>query len=203
MGGRKVKKVKYIFQLKLEKIVSFSLSLCCYAGCIFMVAVLFGEYNENQDSSSVTMKQFNNAPGGRNPSFTFCIYANDGKLFKDKLLQNDYDMSQKAYYQQLTGDRDAANTRLKNTEMDKVIIALDDILQEFEVGDFSFQKYNKWTPTMAPNTPPPLRQSYRDPGNNCFTYDTLDSRSVSLRKLQVKLNITKLQLIILSMTDND
>ena len=82
MGGRKVKKVKYIFQLKLEKIVSFSLSLCCYAGCIFMVAVLFGEYNENQDSSSVTMKQFNNAPGGRYPSFTFFIYANDGKLLR-------------------------------------------------------------------------------------------------------------------------
>ena len=43
----------------MDKILYHGLSLCCYAGCIFMVTLLFVQYNDNQDSSQVTVKQFN------------------------------------------------------------------------------------------------------------------------------------------------
>ena len=41
------------------------------------------------------MKQFHDSPSGRYPSFTFYIKAKRGKLFKEKILQNEFGLTQK------------------------------------------------------------------------------------------------------------
>ena len=186
--------LKQVFRLNIDKIVSMSLSLCCYGSSIYMIFFLFSKYYDNEDSSKVEMKQFHDSPSVRYPSFTFCFSAEDGKLFKAEVLQNEFGMTQEEYYQQLTGGLDAANTDLTTTKFNRVMAKIDDFLEEFDAEDSSFQNYNKWNITMNKIQSAPLHSSYQDPTINCFTYNTEYNESVSLRQIDVKLNITKIQL---------
>ena len=140
------------------------------------------------------MKQFHESPSGRYPSFTFCVSAKDGKLFKAEVLQNEFGMTQEEYYQQLTGGLDAANMDLTTNKFNRVITKIDDFLEEFDAEDSSFQNYNEWNITMNPIQSSPFHSSYEDPTINCFTYNTEYNESVSLRQIDVKLNITKIRL---------
>lgn len=156
-----------------------------------MIAILFCKYVDNHDSSQVTMKKFNGSPEGRYPSFTFCILASNGKLFREDILQNDFGLIQEAYYRQLTGERDAKKLELSKGEFDKVAIKIDDFLEEFTAEDSSYQAYNTWTIITINVTGSPFRPSYQDPNTNCVTYDTKYSSSVSLRSVTARFNITK------------
>ena len=186
--------MKKLFGLKIEKIVSISYSLCCYGCSIYMMGFLFCKYYDNEDSSKVEMKQFHDSPSGRYPSFTFCLSAEDGNLFKAQVLQNEFGMTQEEYYQQLTGGLDAASTDLTPEKFNRVITEIDDFLVEFEAEDSSFQMYNEWKAALNLIQSSPFHSSYQDPTTNCFTYNTEYSESVSLRQIDAKLNITKIQL---------
>ena len=183
--------MKQLFELKIEKIVSIGLSLCCYGCSIYMMVFLFCKYYDNEDSSQVEMKQFHDSPSGRYPSFTFCVSAKDGILFKAEVLQNEFGITQEEYYRKLTGSGVATESELTNTKLDKVINKIDDILENFKVEDSSFQKYNQWDFKLKQIRNSPLHPSYQDPTINCFTYDTQYSKSVSLRQISIKFNITK------------
>ena len=182
--------------VKFDKILSIILSICCYGGSIYMVAVLFSKYDENLDASRASMKQFNGAPQGRYPSFTFCMYAKNGHLFKEKILYEKVGLSQMAYYQLLTGEQNRTTLKLPKIEFNDTITGIDEFLEEFEVEDYSYFKYNQWTVAMNNTTESPFHPSYQDPTTNCFTYDTKYSRSVSLSTLHVQFNITTLKRLL-------
>ena len=177
----------------MDKILYNGLSLCCYAGCIFMVTMLFVRYNDNQDSSQVTMKQFNVSPEGRYPSFTFCIRASKGKLFRAKILENDLGLNQSAYYELLAGYQDAKSLKLRNIKFEEVVTKIDDFMEAFEVKDSLYEKYIHWESKKHHTMPSYFRPSYQDPTTNCFTYDTIYSSNVTLTSFYVKFNITKLK----------
>ena len=88
--------MKQLFELRKDKIMSLSLSLCCYGCSIYMMFFLFCTYFDNKDSSQVEMKQYHDSPSGRYPSFTFCIKAKGGKLFNGEIIQNDFGLTQKS-----------------------------------------------------------------------------------------------------------
>ena len=154
---------------------------------------LFCKYYDNEDSSIVEMKQYHDSPSGRYPSFTFCLYAEGGELFKGDILQPKFGITQKEYYQQLIGVRDAMNSDLTKMIFDRAMTKIDDFLVGFKAEDYYFQKYNRWDFTMTKIKNSPLQPSYRDPTINCFTYNTEYSQSVTLREISVKFNITKFQ----------
>ena len=77
----------------------------------------FCTYSDNKDSSQVEMKQYHDSPSGRYPSFTFCIKAKQGKLFNGEILQNDFGLTQKEYYEKLTGVRDATKSDTSKTRL--------------------------------------------------------------------------------------
>ena len=183
--------MKQLFEIKMDKIVSISLSLCCYGCSIYMMFFLFCKYYDNEDSSKVAMKKYHDLPSGRYPSFTFCIYAKHGKLLKDEILRSEFGLTQNDYYQQLTGGLGATNMDITKINLDKVIRKIDDVLEEFQAEDFSFQEYNQWRFTMKQIRKSPLWSSYQDPLTNCFTYDTEYSSSVSHRQIVAEFNITK------------
>ena len=185
--------MKALFEFRIDKIVSILLSLCCYGGSIYMMIFLFCKYYDNEDSSIVEMKQYHDSPSGRYPSFTFCIYAEGGELFNDDILQTEFGMTQKEYYRKLIGGHDATNSELTKMIFDRAIIKIDYFLVEFKAEDSFFQKYNRWDFTMTQIQNSPLQPSYRDPTLNCFTYNTEYSKSVSLREISIKFNITKFQ----------
>ena len=74
--------------MTIIKIASVILPICCYGGTIYMVAILFCKYQSNLDSSQTSMKRFNESPVGKYPSFTFCINAEEGKLFNNEIFIN-------------------------------------------------------------------------------------------------------------------
>ena len=158
-----------------------------------MVTILFCQYQSNLDSSQSSMKRFNGSPLGRYPSFTFCIYAKEGKLFKNELLQREYGLGKNEYYELLAGEVNDTNLMLSRIAYNEVVIGIDEFLEEFEVEDDTYEAYKEWTPSMKNTSPLPLHQSYHDPTTNCFTYDTEYNETVSLNALVVKFNITKFQ----------
>ena len=87
--------MKQFFELRIDKIISMSISLCCYGCSVYIMFFLFCKYLDNKDSSQVEMKQYHDLPSGRYPSFTLCIKAKRGKLFNGEILQNDFGLTQK------------------------------------------------------------------------------------------------------------
>ena len=69
------------------KVVSFILAMICYGATLYMMIILYIKYRGNLDSSQLSMKEFNQSPTGRYPSFTFCIYGEEGAMFDEKKLQ--------------------------------------------------------------------------------------------------------------------
>ena len=169
------------------------LPICCYGGTIYMMAILFYNYQSNLDSSQASMKQFNQSPTGRYPSFTFCVYEKTRKLFKNEILQRDYRLGYNDYYESLSGDINDKNMIISQIEFDKVITGMDEFVEEFEAEDYSDQAYNAWTPSVRDTVAFPFHDSYQDPTTNCFTYNTEYNKSVSLRALSMRFNITKFQ----------
>ena len=157
---------------------------------MYMVSILFCQYFENLDTSGVSMKRFNELPTGKYPSFTFCMHAEEGKIFNDEILQNKFKLGQLDYYQLLAGNENWTNIKMAKIPFSEVITGIDDFLEEFEVEDYSHQEYNKWATGMTKMSP--FRQSYQDPTANCFTYDTKYGSSVSVSELSVRFNITTL-----------
>ena len=155
-----------------------------------MMAILFCKYQDNLDSSQVEMKRFNESPTGRYPSFTFCIYAKEGLLFKKNVLENQFGLSQKNYYDLLSGKIQDIHSRVNQINFDHVVIGIDDFLEEFEAQNDAYEAYNAWTPSMdIPNSP--FVSSYQDPTTNCYTYNTQYDKKLSLNALKIKFNITK------------
>ena len=183
--------MKQSLELRKDNLVSIALSLCCYGCSIYMMVFLFCKYYDNEDSSTVEMKRFHDSPSGRYPSFSFCIHAKGGKLYKDEILRNEIGLTQEEYYQQLTGGGNATHSELTKNKFDKVINKIDDILESFMAEDSSFRKYDQWDFTLKEIQNSPLHPSYQDPTINCFTYNTEYSKSVSLRQITIKFNITK------------
>ena len=183
--------MKQLFENNMDKIVSVISSLCWYGCSIYMMIFLFCKYYDNECSSKVEMKQYHDSPSGRYPSFTFCILANNGTHFRDEILQNKFGMTQKEYYQHLTGIRDPMNPELTKHSLSEVITKIEDFLHEFYAEDLLRKQYNKWDFTINQAQDSPFRLSYQDLELKCYTYNTEYSNSVSLRQILVKFNITK------------
>ena len=178
---------------EINNIVPIILSICCYGGAIYMIVILCCQYYDNRDSSQASMKRFNDMPSGRYPSFTFCIHAKEGKLFRNKILQKQFGLSKEDYYQMLIGRQNATNPKIRSIKFDEVVSGIDDFMEIFEAEDNSYLTYNEWNPSMKKSMDSPLHQSYRDPTSNCFTYDTIYDPSLSLNSIKIKFNITKFQ----------
>jgi hypothetical protein len=155
-----------------------------------MMASLYCKYKDNIDSSQVTMKKFNESPIGRYPSFTFCLYAEDGLLFKEKILKEKYGMNTNDYYKLLNAEVKDTNETLQTIQFDEVVRGIDEFLEEFEVESESYEAYNEWEPTMGMKNFP-FVSSYQDPTTNCVTYHTKYDPIISINALKVKFNITK------------
>ena len=93
----------------------------------------------------------------------------------------------------MTGVRDATKSDTSKNTIDRVMIKIDDFMEKFDAEDSSFEDYNEWSFTMNPIQRSPFHTSYRDPTVNCFTYNTEYNQFVSLRQIEVQLNITKFQ----------
>ena len=179
--------------MTIFKIATVILPICCYGGTVYMVAILFCKYQPNLDSSQTSMKRFNESPVGKYPSFTFCINAEEGKLFNNEILQREYNLTNTDYYELLTGKMNDKNGILTKINFDEIIYGIEELLEEFEAEDHSYQKYNEWTPSMKNISKLPLDYSYQDPTTNCVTYNTAYSNTVSLQTLKIKFNSTQFQ----------
>ena len=172
-----------------ENIVFFLFSIICYGATIIMMATLYCKYQDNLDSSQVSMKEFNKSPTGRYPSFTFCIYGKEGLLFNEEKLKQMHGITKKDYYDLLTGEVEDAYLILQTIDFDKVVRGIPEFLEEFEVENQEYEAYNIWNSAMNVKILP-LASTYQDPTTNCFSYNTEHNPDVSVNALKVKFNIT-------------
>ena len=164
--------VKY--NCKVENIMSFIIAMICYGATLYMMIILYIKYAENLDSSQLSMKEFNKSPTGRYPSFTFCIYGEDGLMFDGKKLMRKYGAGKKDFYEFLSGEKEIVNFTTANIDFGDIIFGIDGILNQFAVEDDTYEKYNEWETSMGVEKIPliPFVSKYSDPTTNCFDYST-------------------------------
>ena len=133
---------------KVQKIVSFIIATICYSATLYIMLILYIKYAENLDSSQLSMKEFNESPTGRYPSFTFCIYGEDGVMFDGKKLEKRYGVGKKEFYDFLSGEKEIANLSYVDIDFDDIILGMDEILHEFSVEDDNYEEYNEWDASM-------------------------------------------------------
>ena len=133
---------------KAEKIMSFIIAMTCYGATLYMVIILYIKYADNLDSSQLSMKEFNKSPTGRYPSFTFCIYGEDGVMFDGKKLMKKYGVGKKDFYDFLSGEKEIANMTNLKIDFEEIILGMDEILHEFSVEDENYEEYNEWDTSM-------------------------------------------------------
>lgn len=173
-----------------EKIISFILAVICCGAALYMMIILYIKYAENLDSSQLSMKEFNQSPTGRYPTFTFCIYGEDGVMFNGRRLGQKYGVSKKDFYDFLSGEKEIDNLTQANIDFDEIILGVDNILSEFSVEDDVYMKYNEWDSSIDVKKIP-LISKYHDPTTNCYDYTTPFDPSITLNTLKLKFNITK------------
>ena len=176
----------------MEKVISYILSTVCYVATIYTIVILFLRYNENLDSSQISMKVFNQSPEGRYPSFTFCIFGEDGVMLNGDRLEQKYGVRKKDIYAFWSGETGFENS--SNYEMidfEKSILEINDIMAEISAEDETYNVYQKWNPSMG-REKIPLLSRYRDPSTNCFVYDTFNDPDINLYTLKMYFNITSL-----------
>ena len=114
----KIVKTKYL--LVGRRIVYCLFSLFCYGATLYMMAILYGKYKDNLDSSQVSMKKFNQSPAGKYPSFTFCVYAPGGILLKEEVLQKKHGINMTYYYNLLQGEVNDSNGMVQRVKFENV-----------------------------------------------------------------------------------
>ena len=177
--------------LMAGKVMSFILAIICYGSTIYMMVILYIKYKENFDSSQLSMKEFNQSPTGLYPSFTFCIYGEDGVMFDGRKLNQKYGVGKKDFYEFLSGEKEIANlTKEKNIDFEDLILGINDILAQFSAENEAYEKYKEWETPMSTDKIP-LISRYYDPTTNCFEYRTPYDPKITLNALKVKFNITK------------
>ena len=174
------------------KIVAFILAMICYGATLYMMIILYIKYQDNLDSSQLSMKEFNQSPTGRYPSFTFCIYGEDGVMFDGEKLQQKYGVGKKDFYEFLSGEKEIANLTTAEIDFEELILGIDGILNQFAVEDDTYEKYNEWETSMGVEKIPliPFVSKYSDPTTNCFDYSTPLDPNITLNALKLKFNIT-------------
>ena len=105
-----------------EKIGSLISAIVCYGATLYMMIILYIKYRENLDSSQLSMKEFNKSPTGRYPSFTFCIYGEDGVLFDEEKLYQKYGVGRKDFYDFLSGEKEIANLTKLDIDFEEIIL---------------------------------------------------------------------------------
>ena len=178
---------------KAEKIISFIIAMTCYGATLYMMIILYIKYADNLDSSQLSMKEFNKSPTGRYPSFTFCIYGEDGVMFDGKKLKKKYGVGKKEFYDFLSGEKEIVNLTKADIDFEEIILGMDEILHEFSVEDENYEEYNEWDTSMDVKNIAliPFISKYHDPTTNCFDYSTPYDPNISFHSLKLKFNITK------------
>lgn len=90
--------------------------LTCFTLTGRMIYVQFHDYVENEDSSSVSYKTFNDDKDEAHPTFSICVAGEDGEIFKESLKT-----SYKSYFNYLVGEETNASI-LRDLLFDEVAI---------------------------------------------------------------------------------
>ena len=143
--------------------------------CIFLVLLLtyqqFWAYLSNQDSSSVSYRKFNVEEKDIYPTFSICLYSNNGGILKQdsKLFGMKGSEGVDLYHNMLIGHENVTSD-LKKIEFDKSCV---DILDEFVDISFSHTKQGEqihpWHHATNTINESPFYKSYHDPYFRCIT----------------------------------
>ena len=162
--------------LSFTKLIFFFI---CSMILIVMVYFEAKRYLMNEDSSSISFKEFNVSPQDTYPSFTLCFQGDKG----DTIYNTSKDVSLQ-YWKTITGKINATEKEIDILpDFSSITIELRNMVKEFYTLDESNHKVNKWELEKKHSIPSlsnqlvspsnssvwPFYISYQNPDKICFT----------------------------------
>ena len=150
----------------------------CITLVLYMTYKQFLEYQKNEDSSSVSYRNFNQDERDVYPSFSICLHSTKGAILKRnlKLLERNGPNGIDHFHKMLIG-REKLDQSFMETEFEENAI---DILEKFFDMFVSYTKKGKQLFTWQKSNRKiiPFYKSYQDPYFHCIT------KSVKFKKYQ-------------------
>ena len=163
----------------------------CISLVVYMTYKQFLEYQKNEDSSSVSYRNFNQEERDVYPSFSICLHSTKGSILERKLDDHGRKGMDK-FHKMLIG----------REELDKSFMAYDykaneiDIVAKFFDMFVSYTKKGKqfltWQRQKSNNRNIPFYKSYQDPYFHCITKDVKFSKHQSIHYDYLVLDASKL-----------
>ena len=163
----------------------------CITLVIYMTYKQFLEYQKNEDSSSVSYRNFNQDERDVYPSFSICLHSTKGSILKPKFSKHGRDEIDK-FHKMLIG-RENLDKSFKQINYEENAI---DIVEEFFDMFVTYTKKGEqfftWQRKMKNKTKVPFYKSYQDPYFHCITKSVKLNKHQSIHYDYLVLNANKL-----------
>ena len=143
---------------KCDKVFQVFYTFCCLVSIFSITSYLILSYTDNYDSSKISFKEFNAAPGGRYPMISICIvtYTN---LVNSNL--SPYINLNATYYQKiLLGISEGTNNILSNYDFDNVTLHLQHYVDSILIENLNNEKVDSWQQNINNSNSIPFYKSY-------------------------------------------
>ena len=164
--------------------ISYLFKSICFILLGISICHLIARWFENNDSSSIGFKEYNDSPSDRYPTFSFCVHSDgNGALydyFSDELLFN-YNIGKETYELLLRGKEGTSNVQymdfknISHIPVKNYTLKLFDVVQsmEFKTTDanhsFEYSKFDDDTIQDEDDPDWPFYIGHLDPTTICYT----------------------------------
>jgi hypothetical protein len=179
----------------------------CIIFVVYMIYGQFMEYLENEDSSSVSFRKFNQDQRDVYPTYSICMHSAKGAILKvqPKNLEKETHLGIDIYHNILIG-KEKVHKRFKDIKFENNVV---DISQEFIDMFVSFTKQGEQSISWPKNEKSkktdttPFYKSYHDPYFSCITKDVKFTKSQILHYDYLVLNAQKLHNFVKNVSEYD
>ena len=157
----------------------------CMVVCIVYCSLLTYKYFLNESSTRVSIKRLKDSPTIAHPAITVCLHAPQGNIFLN--FDDRKNISKKEYYQLLTGVDSKSYYEWPKLEFQKSIMPSYGYLRSIA------WKYVGGSKNRRSGNEIPIYDSYLDPNEQCFTFQSISTTSEALEFVRFKFNDSNLQ----------
>ena len=180
----------------------------CFFLALYWVLLFSGQYGENNDAISITMKKFNEYPNDKYPTFSLCFNGDEFHWYRDEEIFKAYSLNATQYTKMLKGETALMNEFNEHSKLYKKesVLVEDGYLTNFETfhlqltdfllelqyitetekNDVHIRNDIQSNETFEPH----MYLSYQTPDIICFTRNEQDMHNIIRKHDLITLNST-------------
>ena len=160
--------------------------LICSILTIIYCSKLICKYLSNESSTQIAVQELGNIPKAHVPAITVCLHADRGDLFLN--MESNINISKEEYYFLLLGKGNDTSGILQQLSFQNSIIKGYDYLSTISwIYDADSEEQSSSGSTI------PIFDTYLDPDDQCFTFESIYVTSVALNYVNFHFNTMQLQ----------